>query len=625
MSIRSNRTAKDVRTSRAILAIAVATVIGAIALFAAATANAAQATWPRKIETDRGTLTVYQPQPEKLDGNALEGRAAASIKSKTAKEPTFGVFWFKAHVDTDRDAGTAVLRDIVVTQVRWPDSKPIEEEDVRAFLTTLMPKQSIPISIEQLKASLVTVENQKKSMDELRHDPPKIIFKEEIAVLLLYDGEPRRLPIPNTDFEQVANSALAVVYDKKTKTYYLAGGQYWYNAEDPKGPWQSIQKPPDAIAKLIPTQAASESPKLKVPPKIVVATEPTELISTDGPPNWQTIANGKLLYAANSETPFVRDAATNGVFVLLAGRWYRAASTDGPWAVVRPDELPPAFKDIEPASKLGTTRASVAGTPEAEDATLDALVPQTAAIDRKTAKLEVTYDGEPKFKQIEGTGVEYALNTATQVLRIKGKYYACDDGIWFVSDKAQGPWAVADSVPMDEIQKIPASEPVYNTKYVYVYESTPEVVYVGYTPGYMWSYPWYGVPIYGTGYPYPPYWGPCCYYPHPSPWGLHLSYNPYTGWGMGLTYSFGFLTVGFTFGGGYGGYYRPGYPPAYYRPPYYPPGGYRPGACRRRRRCWWRRRCWRRWRCWWRRRCRWRRRCWWCWRCRRRGRSRRPR
>ncbi len=54
---------------------------------------------------------------------------------------------------------------------------------------------------------------------------------------------------------------------------------------------------------------------------------------------------------------------------------------------------------------------------------------------------------------------------------------------------------------MDEIQKIPPSEPVYNTKYVYVYESTPEVVYVGYTPGYMWSYPWYGVPIYGTGYP----------------------------------------------------------------------------------------------------------------------------
>ena len=578
MSTRNSRTAKDVRTIAPSVAVAVAALVATVALFATAVANAAQATWPRKVETERGTLTVYQPQPEKFDGNTLEGRAAASITKKGAKEPTFGVFWFKAKVDTDRDTNTAVLRDIVVTQVRWPDSKPIDEEDVSAFLTTLMPKESLPISLDQLKASLVTVENQKKSMDELRHDPPKIIFKEEIAVLLLYDGEPRRLPIPNTDFEQVANSALAVIYDKKTMTYYLSGGQFWYNAVDPKGPWQSIQKPPDAIAKLVPTQAAENSPKLKKPPVIVVATEPTELISTDGPPNWQTIAKGKLLYMKNSETPVVRDAATNGVFVLLAGRWYRASSTEGPWAVVRPDELPAAFKDIELASDLGSSRASVAGTPEAEDAALDALVPQTAAIDKKKAKLEVTYDGEPKWKQIEGTGVEYAVNTATQVLRIKGKYYAVDDGVWFVANDAKGPWAVAESVPMDEIQKIPASEPVYNTKYVYIYESTPEVVYVGYTPGYMWSYPWYGVPIYGTGWPYPPYWGPCCYYPHPSPWGLHLSYNPYTGWGMGLTYSFGFLTVGFTFGGGYGGYYRPGYPPGYYRPPYYPPGGYRPGG-----------------------------------------------
>lgn len=554
--------------------------LAAVAAFAwvGASAHAAEATWPRTLETDRGTLTIYQPQPEKFDGNSIEGRAAASLKARSTSAPTFGVIWFKARVETDRDAGTAVLREIVVTKVRWPDSKPIDESDVAAFLTTLMPKQSVPISLEQLKASLVTIENQKKSLDELRHDPPRIVFMEEIAVLLLYDGEPRALPIANTELEQVANSALAVIRDKKSGTYYLCGGQYWYSAKDPKGPWESIKAPPEEIAKMVPAQAATNSPKLAKPPKIVVATEPTELISTDGPANWQTIAKGKLLYIKNTESPVVRDAATNGVFVLLAGRWYRAASLEGPWAVVRPDELPAAFKDIEPASELGKVRVSVAGTPEADDAALDALVPQTAAIDRKKAKLDVTYDGEPKFKQIEGTGVEYALNTSAQVLRIKGKYYAVDDGVWFASDNAKGPWAVADSVPMDEIQKIPPSEPVYNTKYVYIYESTPEVVYVGYTPGYMWSYPWYGVPIYGTGWPYPPYWGPCCYYPHPSPWGLHLSYNPYTGWGMGLSYSFGFLTVGFAFGGGYGGYYRPGYPPGYYHPPYYPPGGYRPGG-----------------------------------------------
>src|SRR6516162_8705834 len=115
MSIRSTNTAKDVRTIFGIVAVAV----GILAGFAAAPANAVQATWPRKVETERGTLTVYQPQPEKFDGNTLEGRAAASLTKKGAKEPTFGVFWFKAKVDTDRDTNIAVLRDIVVTQVRW--------------------------------------------------------------------------------------------------------------------------------------------------------------------------------------------------------------------------------------------------------------------------------------------------------------------------------------------------------------------------------------------------------------------------------------------------------------------------------------------------------------------------
>jgi hypothetical protein len=145
-----------------------------------------------------------------------------------------------------------------------------------------------------------------------------------------------------------------------------------------------------------------------------------------------------------------------------------------------------------------------------------------------------------------------------------------------VADTPTGEWAVADSIPTEEIQKIPPSSPVYNVTAVTIYESTPSVVYVGYTPGYVWSYPWYGCPVYGTGWYYPPYWG-AAYYPRPATFGMHVSYNPYTGWGMGFTYSNGFLTIGVGFGGGYGGYYRPGYPVgAYYRPPaYYPPGGYR--------------------------------------------------
>jgi hypothetical protein len=531
--------------------------------------------WPREIETESGIVTIYQPQPEKFNGNILQGRAAASFLGKTATEPTFGVFWFTARVDTDRDAETSLVRDITVTKVRWPDSTEEDERRVAGMLTDLMPKTGIPISLEQLTASLLTAESERKSLEGLKHDPPKIIVVEELAVLLQYDGEPRAVPIQNTDLEQIANAPFAVVRDKRSGMCYLSGGKFWYSAKDPKGPWTSISKPPADVAKLVPPDT-SETPALQKAPKIVVATEPTELISTNGVPAWKPIGNGELLYIENTETPVIREVATGKIFVLISGRWYTATSLAGPWAVVRPDQTPTSFRDIPPSSDLGAVRASVADTPEAEEAMLDAQVPQTAAIDRSTAKLEVEYDGKPEFKSIAGTGVEYAVNTAAQVLRVDGKYYACDDGVWFVSAKATGPWAVADSVPMEEIKKIPPSEPVYNVTYVNIYESTPKVVYVGYTPGYLWSYPWYGCPVYGTGWYYPPYWGPVFYYPRPATFGMHVGYNPWTGWSFGFSYSSGFLHVGVRFGWGYGGYYRPGYPPGYYRPPYYPPGGYRP-------------------------------------------------
>ena len=48
--------------------------------------------------------------------------------------------WFTCRVDTDREAGTATLRNFVVTNVRWPDSKPEKEQEVATYLTTLMAK-----------------------------------------------------------------------------------------------------------------------------------------------------------------------------------------------------------------------------------------------------------------------------------------------------------------------------------------------------------------------------------------------------------------------------------------------------------------------------------------------------
>jgi hypothetical protein len=376
-----------------------------------------------------------------------------------------------------------------------------------------------------------------------------------LAVLLLYDGEPRFSPIENSPYERALNTPFAVARNTKTLQNYLTSGDFWYSAKDPLGPWTVTNSPPQDLVQNMPEPESDETGS-KEPPLIVAATEPTELITTQGKPSWTSLAGGELLYVENTETPWLRELSTNNMYVLLSGRWYRSKSESGPWTFVRADELPASFKEIPPASDIGGLRTSVAGTDEAEAALQEAAIPQTAAIKRSEASLTVEYDGSPKFEKIAGTDVSYAVNTGAQVLEVNGKYYAVDDGVWFTSASASGPWVLADEIPDEQIQQIPPSAPVYNTTYVQIYQSTPEVVYVGYRPGYLWSFPYYGVPVYGTGWSYPPYWGRY-YYPRPPTWGFHVGYNPWTGWNFGVSWSNGFFRVGIGWGGGYGGAYRP--------------------------------------------------------------------
>jgi hypothetical protein len=516
----------------------------------------AQLEWPQEITAPEGTIVVYQPQPESLAGNVVSGRAAISLELKNQADPIFGAMWFTAKLDTDRDSDTATVRDLRVERVTWPDSKDADEQRFTAIVESAVPETGFEISMERLSASLATAEVVQKSLEDLNTDPPKIVFREELAVLLLYDGKPRLSEIEGSPYERALNVPMAVACRKGGKPCWLYSGTFWYEAKDPLGPWTPASSPPADLAGMMPEPEAAEGSPAS-PPTIVVATEPTELIATDGKPSWSSLAGGELLYVQNTESPWLRELATGNMYLLLSGRWYRSRSADGPWVFVKPDELPASFAAIPPASDIGGLRTSVAGTPEADEAVRDAAIPQTAAIKRSEASLTVEYDGQPKFEKIKGTEVSYAVNTGAQVLEVGGRYYAVDNGVWFTSVSATGPWVVADEVPEDKIAEIPPSAPVYNTTHVHVYESTPDIVYVGYTPGYLWSYPYYGVPVYGTGWYYPPYYGRW-YYPRPPTWGFNVGYNPWTGWSFGLSWSNGFFSVGVRWGGGYGGGYYPG-------------------------------------------------------------------
>src|SRR5205823_6917505 len=164
--------------------------------------------------------------------------------------------------------------------------------------------------------------------------------------------------------------------------------------------------------------------------KVIVVTDPTELIVTTGDPQFAPLpgaAGGQLLYASNTASNLFLDQADHHYYVLLSGRWYAAASLQGPWQYVASDQLPAAFAQIPADSPKADVLAFVAATPEAHEAVLDASIPQTSAIRRDAgADLSVAYDGTPQFKNVpESPGVAYAVNTPEDILSVNGQYYCC--------------------------------------------------------------------------------------------------------------------------------------------------------------------------------------------------------
>ncbi len=66
-------------------------------VFASIGLIAADGNWPKEIKAKSGAvITIYQPQPQSLQGDKLIGRAAFSVKEKPGNELIFGVFWAEA-------------------------------------------------------------------------------------------------------------------------------------------------------------------------------------------------------------------------------------------------------------------------------------------------------------------------------------------------------------------------------------------------------------------------------------------------------------------------------------------------------------------------------------------------
>jgi hypothetical protein len=519
---------------------------------------AARDPWPRKFNlVDSAgdiTLMVYQPQVEKWQGNRIDFRAAVSARHDKAQGEEFGVIWATARTEVDRPAHHVTLEDLKLTRSKFPtlaDNGASYLQQLQAQFTGA----ARTVALDRLEASLAASGSLKAKRVAVRNDPPQIIVSYAPAILVPLSGPPVWHDVSDSRFDRVINTRALIMRTHLDSTCYLHVYDGWLSAPRPTGPFHVTDDRPfhmvEVAEKLIEDKLVdpldggdAQPPPLLADgaPAIYVVEHPAELIVFRGQPDLQPIGTTALLWAANTTADVIVDTNTNFYYVLIAGRWFRASSLDGPWSFVAGGDLPADFRRIPPSVPAGVVLASVSGTPQAKEAVIADAIPQTATIPRKDGPtFTPAMDGDPHYKPIAGTTMRYVVNSPTPIIRLAdGTYYALQAGVWFTAKGLDGPWAVADEVPA-EIYTIPPSSPLYFVTFVRVYGSTPDVVYVGYTPGYLGTVVAPdGTVVYGTGYVYEPWIG-TAYYPPPATYGVQAQpvYNPATdmtfGFALGMT------------------------------------------------------------------------------------------
>ncbi len=533
--------------------------------------------WPREITISHAVVLIYQPQVNSWTGNVLNFRTAVALKPAGARTETFGVIAGTARTEVDRGARLVNLDDFALTEIKFP-TLPDNGQSYLPDLKAAFPGALATISLNRLEASLGASQTVKPQAAQVSNAPPNILVSYGPALLVPIDGKPVIKEVPNSRFERVINTQALIARTRFGSTYYLHVYDGWLSSESLTGPWTQAFRAPfglDGTAKQLAKDGkvdlldggpgATPKPSLaNGVPAIYVTETPSELIIFKGQPNFVPVTGTNLLWASNTAGDVFINTLNNDYYVLVAGRWYRGPGLGGPWTYVSAKTLPADFARIPKDGPAGVVLASVAGTPQAQEALIANSIPQDATVSRTNGpKFTPSFDGPPEWSAIPDTPMQYVINSRVPVIEVNpSSFYAVTGGVWFTAGALTGPWVVATSVP-PVIYTIPPASPLHYVTYVRVYGYTPQVVYVGYTPGYFGTVVAPdGVVVYGTGYTYTPWIG-SVWYPPPVTYGVAAApvYNPAVGFTFGFAMGLATAAIAEPYWGG--AYYHPyygGYP-----------------------------------------------------------------
>lgn len=520
--------------------------------------------WPRVYVTGTTTNTVYQPQVESWDGFTLTARNAVSVQTPQHPQPVYGAITVQAHTVVNKSERMIDINNARILSADFPTSP---QGLYLAELRQSFPREFPNVPLDHIEASLAASRQQQKTAAQpLDNTPPEIIFADRPSVLIYIDGPPVYQAVSGTRLSRAINTRVLLLKDNQSGALYLHVLDGYLSAPSLTGRWTVVAAPPGADmaadaarrsrnvdlleGQIDPNTGATPQLTETSAPSVYVSTKPAELITFEGQPGFVPIQGTQLLYVTNTTGNVFKLNTDQQNYVLISGRWYRAPSLNGPWQFVLADQLPGDFAQIPDSSPKENVKASVAGTPQAQEAAIENSIPQSTRLSRNTQIQPPQIDGAPKMAAIQGTPLSYVVNSDTPIIEVGDPgWFACQNGVWFTGGSVNGPWAVAASVP-SVIYSIPPSCPIYYTTFVRVYNATPDYVYEGYTPGYLGAMTApYGTVVYGTGFAYQPWIGNF-WYGCPVTWGLgcDLAWTPWFGWNFGFGFGWGWGSGGYAGG-----------------------------------------------------------------------------
>ena len=332
--------------------------------------------WPRQKTAGTYALTAYQPQiDEWIDHKDIGFRMAVSVQGGQYTEPRYGVLEIAARTWIDRNQRSVLFTDVAST-ICFAVIEGTEAQELESAVRSVLPDgNTFTVSLDRMLAQL----DRSKAMErdvKVNLDPPKILYSNEPAALVVFMGNPSFKPVPNTKLLFAANTNWDLFLETGSSTYFLLYEQGWLQAKSLESVnWQPTSRLPTDLSKL-PNDDNWSDVKKNVPgkplakaPKLLTTTEPAELIITDGEPAMTPIPGTDLLYVTNTESDRFLNSKDSYYYFLVAGRWFRARDLNGPWSAATND-LPTTFAKISENPVKAEVLVSVPGTPEAEEAVI---------------------------------------------------------------------------------------------------------------------------------------------------------------------------------------------------------------------------------------------------------------